>query len=181
MVAIFPCFLLLALPLGLLIGSMVIRGAVSLANRNARRSAEPAYFVVEDDDDWGDYPLPGRSHDERSGVIPMPGIGKGMGIMLCILVVNALLAIAIRVIVAEDEDFGGNRRGRDFFGDAEVVSRLAALPIGFLVTTVLLCAMLPTRFGRACFVALYCCLICIATVFVVGVPLFAVGVAVGIR
>ena len=179
--AVFPCFLLLALPLGLLIGAVILRGAVSLANRKTGKPAEPSFYVVEDEDDWSDYPVPGRTRDEFSKVIPMPGVGKGMGIMLSILIVNAIIGFALRMFIAEDQDIRGNRRGRDFFDDPEVISRLATLPVGFFVMAGLLGALLPTRFGRACLVTLYYCLICIAIAFVIGVPLFAVGVAVGIR
>jgi len=152
-----------------------------MANGKSEKACERSFGVVEDDDDWSDYPLPGRRRDEVSEVIPTPGVGKGMGIVLIILIANAIIGFLLQQLLENDRDLRANRRGRDFFDDSETISKLATLPIGFLVMAGLLFAMLPTRFGRACLVTVYYCLICIGIVLVIGVPLLAIGVAVGIR
>jgi hypothetical protein len=176
----FPCFLVIALPLGLLIGALILRGAVSMANRGAGSRPEPIEYEPVDEDDWSDYPVPGRTREEPSEGIPVPGIAKGMGIMFSILIVNAIIGLVVRFLIVDDQAFV-NRRGRGFFDDPEVRSRVVTLPIALIVMIVLLGAMLPARFTRAGLVTFYYFLICIGVVLVIGVPLFAIGVALGIR
>jgi hypothetical protein len=132
----------------LLIGSVVLRAAVSIANR----SAGPVRAEVVDpfpDWDWDD-----ESEDEprRSGekAIPEPGLAKGMMITSTIAVLTAFIGVVLRVLTEDLAD-------AMFGGDDEVVQIVAlvvvALPFSFAGATLLLVAMLPTTFWRAALVA----------------------------
>ena len=133
---------------------------------------EPAY-IVEDDNDWSDYPLAGRT-ESPTVAIPRPGTGRGMWMILVIVAVNAIIGFAIQMAVG-DRPFARNHRHRGALGDPELFAQWLMVPISFLVMAGLLAAMLPTRFGRGCLVALYCFLICIGVAIGLAVPVFALG------
>lgn len=156
-----------------MIGSVLLRFAVSLSNRSIGRPAEPNEYVVEDDDDWGDYPIAGSKPEAVSEVIPTPGLGKGMWIILCVVIVNAVIVFAIQMAFGEDP---GPRRARGFFDDEQVLSRLATLPISFLIVSGLFSALLPTGFTRGLLVAFYYLVIGIGIAVLLALPIFALGV-----
>ena len=135
----------------LLIGSVILRAAVSIANR----SVGPVKAKVVDpfpDWDWDD-----ELEDEprRSGeAIPEPGLAKGMMITSTIAVLTAFIGVMLRVLT---EDLAEAMFG----GDDEVVQIIALVvvttPFSFAGATLLLVAM-PTTFWRSALVAfLYHC------------------------
>jgi hypothetical protein len=181
--------MLLAIPIGLMIGAAILRGAVSLANaclgpdRSKTSSYDDEYTDYE-----GRYDRPSRRYRETNsgGLIPEPGLGYGMVIVL----VNAFAQFAIGMVMAiglmavaggagggGGQGFGAGKRG---FGDGgggndalELMMNLLSIPVGFIVTSGVLTMMLPTSFGRACLVTLFQYLIIIAIGVVVVVVLFA--------
>jgi hypothetical protein len=165
----FGFVLFIALPLVLWIGAMILRAAISFANKRIGPAPEPSY-LVEDDDDWGDYPLPSE-RERSSGAIPVPGIGRGMWMILAVVIVNVIVGAAIQVVMGEGP--GPGRRGGGLLDDADFLARLITVPVSFLVTAGLLAVMLPTRFGRGCLVALFYYLICIGIAIGCAVPMFA--------
>jgi hypothetical protein len=158
----------IALLLFLWFGAMILRAAIGFANKRGGPSLEPN-DTADDDDDWGDYPLPGK--EERSpGAILMPGIGRGMWMLLVIVIVNVIVGAAIQMVMSSEP---GPRHRGGLFDDADFLARLATIPASFLVTAGLLAAMLPTRFSRGCLVALFFYLICIGIAIGFAVPMFA--------
>jgi hypothetical protein len=145
---------------------------VSWANRSIGRPSEPKEYVVEDEDDWGDYPLPGekRGSEDVAEVIPVPGIGHGMGILLCILIVNGVITFALQMALAGEP---GPRRRRGILDDPDYLARTANLPIAFLIAAGLLAAMLPTTFVRGMLVMFFYIVICLGIAAILFVPLFA--------
>lgn len=176
--AVLPLFFVLLIPAALLIGAVILRTAVSWANRSIGRPVEPKEYVVEDEDDWGDYPLPGekRGSEDVAEVIPPPGIGHGMGILFCILIVNGVITFALQTAVGGEP---GRRRPRGFLEDADFLARLANLPIGFLIAAGLLAAMLPTTFVRGLLVTFFYIVICLGIAAVLFIPLFALRWGIG--
>jgi hypothetical protein len=135
----------------LLIGSTVLRAAVSVANR----MVGPAKARAERADPFADWDWDGDLEDEeprrRGGekAIPEPGLGKGMMIASTIGVLTAAIGIVLGV-------FTEATAGELFDGDEETQIALLALftlPLGYVGATLLLTAMLPTTFGRAAVVA----------------------------
>ena len=167
--AIGPILILLLVLLGLLISATILRGAIALANKRLGPPPESVY-IPADEDDWGDYPIPGQA-EPRASVIPTPSAGGRMFTILVIVIVNAAVTFVIRMAVAEDAAVR-NGRGAD-------LSELLTLPVGFVLTAGLLAAMLPTTFGRGCLVTLFYFLICVAIAAVILGPIFFLGWAVG--
>jgi hypothetical protein len=167
---IFPVHLLIAFPVGLLIGAMILRSAVSLANT---RIGPPSDIAVssKDEDDWADYPIPGERR-APTAAIPVPTVGGGMAMTLCIVVVNVIVGAAIRIVI---DDEPAPRGGRGLFGDAAFLARIVTLPVSFLVISGLLAAMLPTTFRRGCLVSGYILLICAGIAAICFVPIVLLG------
>jgi len=159
---------IIALPLSLWVGAMILRAAISLANKRIGPPPEPASFV-EDEDDWGDYPLPGERQEGSSGAIPAPSIGGGMMMMMGIVIVNVVVGAAIHIVMGEER--GPRRGGGGLLDDADFLAAVATVPASFLVTAGLLAAMLPTRFSRSCLVTLFYYLICIGIAIGIAVPM----------
>jgi hypothetical protein len=180
--------MLLAIPIGLMIGAAILRGAVSLANACLGPDRSKTSY---DDDEYTDYERryerPTRRYPATNtgGLIPEPGLGYGMVIVL----VNAFAQFAIGAVMAiglmavaggaggGGQRFGAGKRG---FGDGgggndalELMMNLLSIPVGFIVTSGVLTMMLPTSFGRACLVTLFQYLIMIAIGVVIFVVLFA--------
>jgi hypothetical protein len=169
------CVLLFAIPLGLLIGAAILRGAIGLANKVVGSASTRSSYDFDDDDedDWDDVPRRRRKHRRASPAIPEPPILTAMGIILVIGIVNFLAGIPIRMM------FGLDPVGRDGPEDAQkvLVAAIVSLPVGFLIMAAMLQMMLPTTFPRACLVVLFEYLIVLAIVLVITVPLFVLGLA----
>src|SRR5262249_62234138 len=78
--------MLIAIPIALLIGAVIFRAAVSLANK-VIGSGSSRYDDYDDDyddyDDEYDYPRPRRRYGRRAragGAVPEPAIGPAMGV-----------------------------------------------------------------------------------------------------
>jgi hypothetical protein len=166
---IFPLFLLIALPVALLIGSVILRAAVNFANRRLGPAPNDV-FIPEDEDDWADYPIPG-ARTSSSSQIPMPSVGGGMMMMLCIAIVNVIVGAAIQLVIG-DEPAPRPGRIRGPLDDGILIARVLTLSLSFLVTTGLLAAMLPTTFRRGCLVAFFYFAICIGIAALFFVPIW---------
>jgi hypothetical protein len=166
----FPLLLLIALPVGLLIGAVILRSAVNFANT---RLGPPSDVAVssKDDDDWADYPIPGE-RGAPAAAIPVPTVGGGMAMTLCIVVVNVIVGAAIRIVFVEVLALGG---GRGPFDDGALLARILTLSVSFLVISGLLAAMLPTTFRRGCLVSGYILLICAGIAAICLVPILLLG------
>jgi magnesium-transporting ATPase (P-type) len=139
--------LVLGFVVALLLGSVMLRTAVRIANR----SIGPLKAKRADsfpDWDWdGDLEDEEPRHPQKA--IPEPGLGKGMMIASTLGVVTVFIGIALAVFadtVAEDL----------FEGDEDTQIALLAmftLPLAFVSSTLLLAVMLPTTFWRAALVS----------------------------
>jgi hypothetical protein len=168
----FPLFMVIALPVGLLIGSVILRSAIGFANKRVG-PADDAMVESRDEDDWADYPIPGARTEPRAQ-IPVPSVGGGMLMVLCIVVVNFIVGAAINLVLGEG--FApGPRRGGGLLVNSEILARLVTFPAGFLVMAGLLAAMLPTTFRRGCLVAFFCVLICLGIAAILFVPMYLLG------
>jgi hypothetical protein len=160
--------MLIALPIGLLIGAVILRAAVSFANKCLPQTSSR----YDDDDyyDWDDDDRP-RSRRRRSSTkaIPEPSMGQAM----LIVFVNAVVGGGVGFVIGFVMGAAGlaNDRG------AMVVMQGMNLVLGFLIAAGILTAMLPTTFPRACLVVLFQYLIVLAICIVILVPLFILGFA----
>src|SRR5690242_17190903 len=99
----FVFFPLLLLPLVLWIGAIILRGAIALANKCLGAPPESIDFPTDDDDDdWGDYPLPGE-RERPATSIPKPSVFGAMSMLLAIAVVNLIVGAAVRIVFIEAE------------------------------------------------------------------------------
>ena len=162
---IFPFLLLLVLPLVLWFGALILRGAITLANKCLSAPPETIDFPIDDDDDWGDYPIPG-ARESAATTIPRPSVFGAMWMLLAIAVVNVVVGAAIRIVIGAAEGP---------FDDLAILGRLASLLVGFAVTAGLLASMLPTTFRRGCLVTLFAYLIGLAIAALVFTPLYVLG------
>jgi hypothetical protein len=138
------CVLAVTVPIGLWIGSFILRSAVGLTNK-VLGGAEPT-----------DLDFYGESPDYRSGrfqsptrtglATPVPSPGKAMGIVFFIWLVDAVVQFGIMMAAGAGSALG-NRGGNGGLGQAMAV--LIAIPVSFVVHTVMLSSLLPTSLGRA--------------------------------
>jgi len=162
----FLCTMLVGIPIGLLIGAVILRGAVSITNSVLGSSGSRRYDYYDDDDDDEYYPTP-RRRSRSGGAVPSPSIGKGMLIGFIILIVQSVLGFMINFVFGR----GVAAANANAMG-AAIMSQLISIPVCFLVVATLLSALLPTTFGKACLVALFYILIVIAIAAVIFGTLF---------
>lgn len=156
------CVLVVAVPLGLLIGAVILRAAVSFANKCLPKEVE------RDDDEWDDYDRPRR---RGTTPIPEPGMGKAMGIVFVNAIVGFLISIPINLALGLGVANMGGRQDLQ----TQLIASLIQLPIGFLVNAGVLAGMLPTTFPRACLVVVFEYVVVIIIGLAIAVPLFALG------
>lgn len=164
----FICALAFGLPIGLLIGAVILRGGVSFANKCLPQPRSRDWDDDEDEDDWD---RPARRRRSRSAsAIPEPALGKAMGIVFVGFIVSFLISIPISLVMGAGA--GAQPAGARGADAAQLIASLIQLPIGFLIAAGVRTGMLPTTFPRACLVVLFEYLIIIAICIVIGVPLF---------
>jgi hypothetical protein len=165
------CVLLIGLPIGLLIGAVILRGGVSFANKCLPKESErdDRYWDDEDEDeDEDEDDRPRRSRRRAKAAIPEPGVGKAMGIVLVGAIVGFIISIPINLVLGVG--LGGPNGGNQDQA-MSILASLIQLPIGFLVNAGIRTGMLPTTFGRACLVVVFEYLIAIAICLIIAVPL----------
>jgi hypothetical protein len=158
-------FPLLVLPLVLWFGALILRGAITLANKCLSIPPEPIDVPADDEDDWGDYPLPGE-RATGAATIPKPSVFGAMSMLLAIAVVNVIVGAVVRIVI-------GTVEGP--LDDLAILGRLVTVLIIFLVMAGLLASMLPTTFRRGCLVTLFTYLIALAIAVLVLAPLYVLG------
>jgi hypothetical protein len=134
------------------------------------------------DKGYGDFQEPDRDLGIRRAVgVPEPELLKAMGIVLVIGVMNILVSLCIGLALggaaAPWAQVGGGR-GADPM--AALLANLVTIPVGFLIQSALLSAMLPTNFGKAALVSLIQILIAVAIGAVLVVAFLGAG-AIGFR
>src|SRR4029453_412135 len=97
---IFPFVFLVTIPVVLLIGAVILRAAIAFANGRLGAAADDKELPIGEND-WGDYPIPGERRGSSSQ-IPVPSIAGGMGMMLCIVIVNIIIGAAIRLGIGDE-------------------------------------------------------------------------------
>lgn len=158
---------LVVLPILLLIGSTILRGGVSFANKTLPKDQPRRYRYDEDDEEeeydegWDAYDRP-KGRPKGDAVIPEPGLGKGMGIVLVAGIAQTVLGLVSGFVMEEV----------DREPVLAVVVGLIVLAVWFCISAGIRAGMLPTTFARACLVLLYEFLIVLAIAVCVGVPLF---------
>jgi hypothetical protein len=164
----FPFVFLFALPVGLLIGAVILRAAVSMANKCVGGPArEPDYYDEdEDEEDWDGYMRPRRGR-ESGGAIPEPTLGRAMGIVLVSVIAILVVTVPIRLFLGLEAPVGG---GDDIF----LLAQLITLVLGFVISAGVLAGMLPTSFARGCLVALFEYLIVLGVVGLIAGILYMV-------
>ncbi len=166
------CVLLIGLPIGLLIGAVILRGGVSFANKCLPKESERNDRYWDDEDDDEDYDRPVRRRAKAA--IPEPGLGKAMGIVLVGAIVGFIISIPINLVMGVGMGMG-NANGGNQDQTMRILASLIQLPIGFLVSAGIRTGMLPTSFGRACLVVVFEYLIMIVICVIIAVPLFLLG------
>lgn len=132
--------------IALLLGSVILRAAVALANRSAGPvKVKPADLFP--DWDWDGEPEDAEPRLEKA--IPEPGLGKGMMIASTIGVLTALLGVVLGILLDD--------LAEALFGADEAVQLVGLMvltvPFSFAAATLLLVVMLPAPFWRAALVA----------------------------
>lgn len=140
------CFgFLLSVVVGLLIGSVLLRGAVALANRVLGPEVPPDTFGQWDDWD-SDEPGP-RARTGTGRALPEPTLTTGMVVTLALGVVQFVGYVALGFVVGEVFDDHPDE------SVALVLVSVLMLPVTATVLTVLVKLLLPTTFKRAALVA----------------------------
>jgi hypothetical protein len=136
--------LVIALPVGLLIGAVLLRAGISLYNKFAGGLDSPS-------------------------AVPEPPLLKSMGIVLLIGIVNWVTGVVIGFALGTGVGAaaGGNP---DAAGFAMITAQLVSFAVGIPIEGGILSLMLPTTFTRGILVALCHMLV----VFLIGIVLFAV-------
>ncbi len=137
---------LIGLVAALLVGSVIVRAAVALANRILGPAEVPDTFGQWDDWD-SDEPAP-KPRKHKTRVIPEPGLATGMLVTLLSGLVGPGGIVVCAVLAREAFN--------DLDGPDELVPLaflILLLPIGFGLLTLLLSMLLPTTFWRAARVA----------------------------
>jgi len=158
--------------IALLIGAVILRGAVSIANMCLGDQRAASY---DDGDGWGDEDdddddAPRRRSRKRrpTKAIPEPGVGQAMLIIFVLLIVSGVVRYAMGEMMGA---VAVNVRG---FQDIAVLL-LVIFMVQFFIMSTMLSVMLPTTFGRACLVSIFYILIWIAICVVVFGALYAVN------
>ncbi|MBM3980288.1 MAG: hypothetical protein FJ304_08380 [Planctomycetes bacterium] len=165
--------IVIIIPLVGLIGSVIIRGGVSFANkclpkpdprgpRVTRYDDDDDEFGDEYDyDDWAEYDRPKGRRKPPPGAIPEPGLGHAMGITYVLAIAQAIVSFVAQAVARDIDDL------------APAVMLIAiAIALQFVISAGIHAGMLPTAFGRACLVVVFECLIVVVIVIAVGAPLY---------
>jgi hypothetical protein len=160
------CFGSFGLLVVLVLGSALLRAAVSLANT----MIDPRKANPEPVDPFADWDWDGELEDEKprrkkkEKAVPEPGMGKGMMIASTLGAATAFVAIVLAIfgsVVAEDL-FEDDEPARIF------VLVLFTLPFSFIGSALLLAAMLPTTFSRGLLVTFIYYFLTVILLVVVG-------------
>lgn len=161
--------LVIAIPIGLLIGALILRAAVWLANKCLPQPAARYYDDDDYDDDWDsdeERPRRRRPGGGRSA-IPEPNLGWAMLIVFVAWIASAVVGFAMGFVAGA----GGLARNQG----AMLGLQGCNLVINFLISAGVLTSMLPTTFPRACLVVLFQFLIGLVIAVIILVPLIVIG------
>lgn len=146
----FGCILVgLGLLVGLLVGAVIVRAAVSITNKliGPIRPEQVTTGRIEEWE-WDDEPEEEHPRRKKEKAIPEPGVAKAMMIASTAGVTNAFIGLVISVLgEAFDADDPPTEEA------AVILLAVFSLPFGFLSLTLILTAMLPTTFWRAALAA----------------------------
>jgi hypothetical protein len=195
------CGAVFGLLIALIIGAVIVRCSCWIYNKMVGATAPRKGRYQEDEEEYDDRRTAReldneRDEDEEQDAddrprirrrptiydgdgpgVPEPSTGRAMGIAALILV----LTIVIGQVISFTTGVGA--RGFAAGGAATkvgllVIAGCGQLVVDYLIVAGLLTAMLPTKFGRACVVALICCVIYII-IAVIAVLIIVVLVQVG--
>jgi hypothetical protein len=159
---------LLAIPIGLAIGALILLAAIWLANKCLPQPRSRRRYY-DDDDDYYEWDAPRRHRrGGTSTAVPVPSFGQAMLIVFVNWIVNFGVGFVIGFVLGA-AGAAKNQGGM-------VLVQAISLAVGFVVSATILSGMLPTSFGRACLVVLFQYLIAIAIAIVIIVPLVIMGV-----
>lgn len=164
---------LFGLFVALLIGSVLVRAAVALANRVLRPAEVPPDTFGQWDDWDSDEPAPKR-RKKSARVIPEPSLATGMLVTFLSGLVNPFSIAALAVVAGAQLD---DPQGLDELLPFALVALL--LPVGFALFTLLLRLLLPTTFWRAALVAFFHTLIVVVVALGAGAAVYLAWNALG--
>ncbi len=148
----FLCALIVALPIGLLIGAVILRAAISLFHKIAGTA------------------------EGSPDMVPEPSMLKAMGILLITGVANFIIGAILGVLGAAT---GLIQAGPDEARNGlNLILNLISLPFTFLVSSALLSALLPTTFKRGMGVA--ACQYLVSILVGVGIGLLVILIGLGL-
>jgi hypothetical protein len=162
---------LLAIPIGLAIGALVLLASIWLANKCLPQPRSRSRYYDDDDDDY-EWDAPRRRRRGRANTaIPVPNFGQAM----LIVFVNFIVNFGIGFVIGFMLGVAGvaNKPG------GMVIVQVISVGINFVVSATILSGMLPTTFARACLVVLFQFLIGLAIAIIIIVPLVILGVGLG--
>lgn len=143
------CWFVFVLASVLVGGAVVVRTATAIVNRilGARRQADDELDL----DEWIGY----RQIKRTVAPIPEPDVWKGATSVLLVAVINFLAGVALREIFGVGPFDEPRQRDDSSVVFWHVMGVLLSFPLGAWVVM----SVLPTNFGRACLVLLWCYLI----------------------
>jgi hypothetical protein len=142
------CVFVVVVPLGMWFSSFVLRAAVGLTNRvlGGRRQTDLDYYSKENP--FARYKGTPRLKSRAGLLIPEPTIGGGMVIVFLTTVVQVVVQFGIGVgtihLTAPDGPYPLEPL------ETAILSAAVVFPTTFVVQSVMLAALLPTTFWRAC-------------------------------
>lgn len=177
----FLVFVVIGFTLGVAIGAVILRAAISLYNKSSGgssngNSGKPAYPTNQSLNPYDQQAAYGQPKPfapmppTLSAGIPEPSFPKAMGIIAVAGIVNAVVSFLVGFVIG----LIGGGAGVPMQG-IQLVAQLVSLVTGFFTMSLVVSGMLPTTFGRAALVTLYYFLICIAIAIGIVVVVFGIG------
>jgi hypothetical protein len=148
------CALVIGIPIGTLIGAVILRAAIALYNKMAGGASSP------------------------SGV-PMPAFGKAMWISFAICFAQIVVGFLIVAVTSPRATASGTGEN-----EVNVVAELISFPVSLLIMVAILSSKLPTTFGRAILVTLCYMLVTLCymliSILIVGVLVAVAFILLGV-
>lgn len=175
----FLVFIAVGFVLGVAVGAVVLRAAISLYNKSSGgkpsiSSGQPAYPTNQTLNPYqqqaGAYGEPKPLAPMLSSAIPEPSFPKAMGVIAVTAIVNGIVSFFAGFVIGV---IGGGA-GVPMQG-IQVLAQLVSLVTSFFTMSLVVSGMLPTTFGRAALVTLYYFLIFIAIAIAIVAVVFGIA------
>jgi hypothetical protein len=160
------CFLAFLIPIGLLVGVIILRCGIHFADTALRK------HLAQGGDSERSFPRNGGA------ALPHPTLGRSAGIVLARALITLVVNIPIHIVTRIGAASVSGGRAESI---PEQVASLTHFPITFLINAGVLASMLPTGLRRACLVVLFEYFVVIAIGIILALPLVVLSIALADR